>query len=297
MIVNKIVDDAGDALSSECIRSECLTSLLKEFGIVVLRGFQDFKDEDDMINKYRKRVPRGLFEWEFGVIHKLKTVSETHDVTKSFESLPIHFDMMYLPKYVGADQANHRYEDYVCREFLLYCRESCEDEKVGQTTIIDAKAVALALDGEKIENWRNTIISYETFSTQNQESYFGGKGSHYDYPLVMQCPWTGNDVLRWSQRWNEDEHPSSKQVMTYEVLTSSDGEKITPLQLEEEIRKIALDERFYFGHSYTKGDQVYINNYTTLHGRKGSSNKRELWRIQAIPPSDNLPPYFIEHSQ
>ena len=41
-----------------------------------------------------------------------------------------------------------------------------------------------------------------------------------------------------------------------------------------------------------EGDQVLVNNYTMLHGRESFTNERELWRVQQIPPSENIPDYF-----
>lgn len=298
MVVNMVLDGDGEALSSDCIKSVCLTSLLKEFGLLVLRGFKEFSSEEDIIQAYRKRVPNGLFEWQYGVIHKIKSNQHSEDITKSYESMPIHFDMMFLPKFTGVDQAIHNYEDFICREFLLYCVRSCGNGSGGQTTIIDANAVALAVDGEKIEQWRNTIMAYETFSTQSKEQYIGGRGLVYKYPLIIKCPWTNKNVLRWHERWTLDEHPTSRQVIKSEISSAHEECFVkNSLQLEEEIRKLAFDERFFFGHSYERGDQVYVNNYTTLHGRNGLSKEREIWRIQATPPSDNLPPYLVEHSR
>ena len=290
-----VVDDDGQPISSNCIKTECVTSVLKEFGLVVLRGFKEFQDETEMTEVYRRRAPQGLFEWHFGILHKLKSDETTKDVTKSYESLPVHFDMMFLPKYMDIDQAKHQYHDYVCREFLLYCKKSCGNGSNGQTTIIDAKAIALALDGKKLQDWKKTLIAYQSYPTQQKESYFGGRRQVYQYPLIMQCPWTGNDVLRWHQRWTVAEHPTTRQVTQHEWICAP--EEVTSSHLEEEVQRIAFDERFYFGHSYEKGDQVYVNNYTVLHGRNGLSSDRELWRIQAVPPGQNLPTYFLEHSK
>jgi len=70
-------------------------------------------------------------------------------------------------------------------------------------------------------------------------------------------------------------------------------EKISEDELEKDIQKIAFDERFFFCHQYQKGDLVYVDNNTTLHGRNSfEHSNHELWKIQSLPSTDNLPDYF-----
>ena len=42
---------------------------------------------------------------------------------------------------------------------------------------------------------------------------------------------------------------------------------------------------------------VFVNNYTMVHGRNEFGSSRELWRLQALPPSDNLPGYFTTYRE
>ena len=283
------------SLKSSCINTESLTNLIKEFGLVVLRGFDDFEDEESMINFYASRAEKGLVDWEFGPIHKVTPSEDMPGYVNSNGGIPIHFDLVAPPRYMDIAQSDYMYKDYICREFLLYCKETPVTKGDGGTTFVDAAGAVLALTGTKKEEWKKTVLTYETKlkKKEDKESYFGGSGNVYEYPLVHVCPWTGKEVLRWWQTWSEEEHPDSPQHNWSEIKSSLSTDLKMP-DLENEIRKIALDERFFFSHSYEQGDQVYVNNYTTLHGRNGFSNRRELWRLQAIPPSKNLPKHFTK---
>ena len=146
MLINKLHDKTGAPISSDFVKKECLTNLVKEFGLVVLRGFKEFANEDAMIKSYKERAPNGLLEWNFGLVHKVKPLKESSVITSSFEGLPMHFDMVALPRYMEISQDGHRYEDFVCREFLLYCRQGCSDINEGQTTFVDAHSAVISMN-------------------------------------------------------------------------------------------------------------------------------------------------------
>ena len=291
MVINK---SSNRSLKSDCLHAQCVTNLMKEFGVVVLRGFQPFKDETEFIETYRKRATHGIVNWKFGLIHKIVPNDHLAGIVNSKSALNIHFDFTNPPQYMQISQSKHKYEEYVPREFILCCRKSDMKGKEGATTFIDGHGAVMSLDGKKNLRLKKTVVAYQTELARNdgKELYFGGQGNIYEYPLVQVCPWTGKDVLRWQESWRQEEHPGASQYFWFNVKSSSDEVIPKPEDLDFDLKKTAFDERFYFEHSYEEGDQVYVNNYTMLHGRKSFSNSRELWRLQALPPSDNLPAYF-----
>ena len=291
MLINR---SSNISLKSDCLNAQCLTNLIKEFGVVVFRGFKPFKDEKEFIEMYSKRATHGMVKWNFGLIHKVAPNDELVGIVYSKSALNMHFDLMFPPPYMGISQSKHKYEDYVPREFLLYCRKSDLKGKEGATTFIDAHAAALSLHGADSLRLKNTVATYQTALARDEgkELYFGGRGNIYEYPLIHVCPWTGKDVLRWQESTRKEEHPGASQYFWFDVKSSPDEVIPNAADLEFDFKRIAFDVRFYFEHTYEEGDQVYINNYTMMHGRKSFSNSRELWRLQAIPPSENLPDYF-----
>ena len=275
----------------------CLTSLIKEFGLVVLRGFKKFDYEEEIINFYRNRARHGILKWKFGPVHRVSPNEDMPGYVNSYEGIPIHFDLMVPPKYMAISQKEHKYSDFICREFLLYCKTMKSKTDDGSTTFVDARGVVLALSGMEVNKWKETTLAYETKlrTKSDKELYFGGEKNAYEYPLIIKCPWTGHNILRWLQSWTKGEHPMSCQYNWYVVKQSSNGVGQSVKELEEDIRSVAMDKRFFFAHTYEEGDHVYVNNYTTLHGRNSFSNERELWRLQAIPESENLPEYFLNN--
>ena len=140
----------------------CLTSLIKEFGLVVLRGFKKFENEDEAINFYKSRAKQGILQWKFGPLHKICPNEDMPGYVNSYEGLPIHFDLNVPPKYMAISQKEHKYSDFICREFLLYCKTMKSISDDGSTTFVDARGAVLALAGNKISEWKKTTLIYET---------------------------------------------------------------------------------------------------------------------------------------
>lgn len=42
----------------------------------------------------------------------------------SNEGLPVHWDISAPLKYMGIDQQKHKYKDFICPSFALYCRNT-----------------------------------------------------------------------------------------------------------------------------------------------------------------------------
>ena len=298
MIIQCKIDQSASTMPQASLLDErSLTSLIKEFGLVVLRGFNKFDYEADITNFYKSRARHGILQWKFGPVHRVSPHEDMPGYVNSYEGIPIHFDLMVPPKYMAISQKKYKYSDFICREFLLYCKTMRSKTDDGSTTFVDARGVVLALSGVDVNKWKETTLIYETKlkTKSDKELYFGGEKNTYEYPLIMECPWTGHNVLRWLQSWTKREHPTSCQHNWYVIKPSSSGVTQSVEELEEDIRSVALDKRFFFAHSYEEGDHVYVNNYTTLHGRNSFSAERELWRLQTIPETDNLPEYFLNN--
>lgn len=175
---------------------------------------------------------------------------------------------------MNIDQAIMSYKDFTPREFVLYCKYSTEDGQ-GLSTIINAAMVPLTMSGPIRKALRDTVLAYSTGL-----SYFGGV--ERTYPVIMKCPWTGNDVVRWWQSWTETEHPESTQH-NYTTVSASTTYEHTD-DVETLIAHHCLNASSYFTHEFMKGDIALFNNYTILHGRTSFKGHRELWRIQLSPP-------------
>ena len=82
--------------------------------------------------------------------------------------------------------------------------------------------------------------------------------SKFKYPLIMKCPGADYNVLRWVQRWSEKENSNTMMFAQYDISGDTPPECRPQSEevLEEEIKRKAFDERFYFPHNYEEGDQL-----------------------------------------
>ncbi len=208
------------------INKDDMTNLIKEFGFVVFRGFQRSTDVQQLEAWYSTRG--SLIPWSFGHTKVVKSNPTEPGFVTSTEGLPLHFDLMMPPAYMGIDQSKHSYVDFIPREFLLYCKKA-PGRGQGVSLMVDTTLAALMLSGGRKEAFRQTKLSFYTVMT-----HFGGR--HYDYSLVHRCPWTGHDTLRWSEVWDERSHPGTSQSQHYKVAESP--LKVSAGKLEQQVCKV-----------------------------------------------------------
>ena len=289
-------------LPASAICKHSLTSLIRHFGVVVLQGFKKFDSEEEFFDFYYSRSTNGVVPWKGGPVHVVKHSTKDSGYVNKQEGLPIHWDITFPPSYMEIKQSQFGYHEFTSREFVLYCHRNSCDGSQGPTTFVDAAEVLLAVPGKTTKKWKAIELIHETKLAKTKTEtdpmkkplYFGGKGNAYTYPLVISCQWTNQNVLRWLETWVTKDHPNTSQEQFYEIK----NEEEVPYSVEEleaEVKKFAFDEKFFFEHFYEEGDQVYVNNYTMLHGRRSFTNERELWRIQLNPPTDNVPDYFVKY--
>ncbi len=74
----------------------------KVFGYVVFRGFEKPRNKADLESWYCGRGSPVL--WNFGHVKAVKDEPSTPGFVTSKEGLPMHFDLMMPPPYMGVDQ-------------------------------------------------------------------------------------------------------------------------------------------------------------------------------------------------
>ncbi len=289
-----LIDNVNHDLTLYDLDNEQITALNKHFGVLVFRGFKTFEQPQQLEDWYGTRG--NMIPWKFGFTHVVAPV-EGHQgkplsSVDSEEGLPIHWDLLAPPSYMGINQVKFQYKDFIPREFMLYCHRN-EPENLqedGISLLIDSSHVPLTIPGRLREKYRKTELSYSTKLT-----YFGGEPK--SYPLMMKCPWTFQDVMRWWEVWSDDDHPGTIQPNYSKIVTSEDYDDMAAL--EAELREICMSERNMFKHQMEPGDAVLINNHTMLHGRTDFKGYRELWRIQMQPPSLNSPwkDFLFQHGK
>lgn len=251
-----------------CLNSLTLQNLCLEYGFVVLRGFH--VDSKEHLVEFSSEFGKPVV-WDFGSVHTIRPKTTPDGYIASREAVPLHWDVSMPPSYL---EASGRYEDFTPQFFILYCHKAPASGE-GQTTVVDGRRVLENAGSTKVEGWKQVVIDYFTKLT-----YYGGK--QRSYPLIMQHPITGEDILRYQEASNSN-------LQTFELSSKSLPQQDW-IQLIAELQAAVYDENCLVCHDWQQGDLLLIENHYMLHGRMAASDltdDRELWRVQLL--SHSLP--------
>ena len=279
-----LLEAGKSGLKREDFLSGDLDNLRAEFGCVVLRGLETpFRDKTDMLKMAKEfgfPIP-----WNFGPIHVVKPHADPKSDVESMNRLTYHFDMCYPPPYMGIDQQNTPYIDYIPGNFWLYCRHA-PPEGEGETTVCDTNAVFRSLNAPLRRQFREVEICYINKNLSG-EQYYGG--ADYVYKLVMDDPERpGREIIRFNEL-----DPKTGKFLKFK--RKPNDLEITEADLHNLLYSKFSDKKYTIYHSYKKDDLVFVNNHLTVHGRTeftAPDFPRELWRIQIIPKPGTLPPFW-----
>lgn len=246
-----------------CLNSMTLQNLCLEYGFVVLRGFH--VDSKEHLVKFSSQFGKPVM-WDFGAVHTVRPKKVPDGYIASREAVPLHWDVSMPPPYL---EASGRYEDFTPQFFTLYCHQAPASGE-GQTTVVDGRRVLENVGSAKIEAWKQVVIDYYTKLT-----YYGGKGR--SYPLIMQHPITGEDILRYQEA-------STSKLQTFDLSSKSLPQQDFQ-ELIAELQTLVYDDNCLICHDWQQGDLLLIENHYMLHGRTAASDltdDRELWRVQLL---------------
>ncbi|GAB1542890.1 L-tyrosine/L-tryptophan isonitrile synthase family protein [Scytonema sp. NUACC21] len=251
--------------SCSLLNSQTLQNLCLEYGFVALRGFQI--DSKEHLVEFSSEFGKPVI-WDFGPVHTIRPKKTPDGYIASREAVPLHWDLSMPPSYL---EASGRYEDFTPQFFILYCHQAPASTG-GQTTVVDGRRVLENAGSQKVEAWKQVIIDYFTKLT-----YYGGK--QRSYPLIMQHPVTGEDILRYQEG-------SNSKLQTFELSSKSLPQEDFQ-QLIVELQASVYDDSCFYCHDWQQSDLLLIENHYTLHGRTAfnddRTDERELWRVQIQP--------------
>ncbi|WP_186184943.1 L-tyrosine/L-tryptophan isonitrile synthase family protein [Burkholderia gladioli] len=250
----------GGSLDCNALPCEAVAALTRRYGFVVLRGFE-VADEDALV-AFTSQFGRPYI-WQFGPVHKVIPEEQPNGYVHSFESVPLHWDLSMLPLTHPLVQED---EHFAATLFTLHCRKAPRPGE-GQTTLVDARAIARDLDAATLAQWEQLSLTYNTKMT-----YFGGVPR--TFPLIAVHPETGEKLLRYQEG-------SESSLQRFEVGVSTPGR--VPEDFVARVNALAYSPKYLVEHEWQDGDIVMVDNYSVLHGRRAMSRDsaaRELWRVQ-----------------
>jgi pyoverdine/dityrosine biosynthesis protein Dit1/alpha-ketoglutarate-dependent taurine dioxygenase len=243
--------------------SKTLQHLCLEYGFVVLRGFH--VDSKEHLVEFSSTLGKPVI-WDFGAVHTIRPKQVPDGYIASREAVPLHWDVSMPPSYL---EGNGRYEDFTPQYFILYCHTAPASGE-GRTTVVDGRRVLENAGKAKVDAWKKVVIDYYTKLT-----YYGGK--QRSYPLIMQHPITGEDILRYQEGSNSN-------LQTFKLSSKSLPQQDWE-ELIAELQAKVYDDSCLICHDWQQGDILLIENHYMLHGRTPASDltdDRELWRVQLL---------------
>ncbi|RDI41522.1 TauD/TfdA dioxygenase family protein [Aquicella lusitana] len=234
------------------VDSKILKTLVKQFRIVVLRGFAPVGK--DSLVQYAKTIGP-LLEWEFGNVMEMHAQEMPKNYLFTHGRVPFHWD--------GAFYREPRY-------LLFHCIEAPLADCGGETIFSDTHQIWLRADENEKSTWANIKITYKT----EKLAHYGGC---ITVPLVQAHPDTQETILRFAE-------PVPPHMLNpVEVrLEETDGD-----QSYQFIHRMA--ERCYrpencYIHTWQQNDFLIADNFALIHARRAfrAFSPRHLRRIQVL---------------
>ncbi len=250
-----------------------MIDMLDEHKAVIMRGFHPLLPEEFM--NYANRYGP-LLKWEFGEILNLRIEKKPLNHLFGSGRVEMHWDGAYLTE--------------VPRFSVFQCLESSTEENGGETLFTDTVKFLEQASADDRDKWANTAISY---STQKAAHYSGA----VTVPLVGVHPYTGKQVVRFIEPYNEDNLDVNPVHIHIDGMEPTEQESF----LKDFINRLYKPDYMY-RHRWQKGDFLIYDNNALLHGRSKIEENisRHLQRIHILVGEQNdqsRVPIFITDDQ
>lgn len=259
----------------ELLQHRDLTHLAQTFGYVTLRGFHALESTQEFESWYRQGG--GVVSWPEG---------NTQIVRPSLaaKGTSVHWGLVYPLDTMNVNQDKYDYDDYTPDEVVFYCHQTAGGmlhytSSSSVSRVINSELATLVLNGDEREALRETVLAYSDGVSPRQCTYH--------YPVIMSCPQTRKDILRWWMETNTGvaiDHLPSHDTELYSSNHYTESKDVIT-----RLHEICRDRRVYHELSLQAGDVVVMNNHATLRAVESIHDEHELWYLQRQPTSVNSP--------
>ena len=258
-----VVEPQGGNKDVKNLDTESLRQLFKQHQLVLLRGFDTFKNSDEFANYCELWGEISI--WPFGKVLELieQEVPEDHIFDSSY--VPMHWDGMYRPQ--------------VPEYQIFHCVNAPLQGHGGRTTFSNTVLALQNISPSLKELWGKVTGIY-----QRKMEFYNSKSVS---PIITQHPHRGYAVIRYNEpHLKEKGHFVNPADMEFTGV--AEGE----LNLfHSSLRQALYASENFYAHEWQEGDIVIADNLTLLHGREEfvSKSPRHLQRVQVLsnPPYDN----------
>ncbi|HEX7026660.1 MAG TPA: TauD/TfdA family dioxygenase [Gammaproteobacteria bacterium] len=233
-----LVAAAREAMTMHDIPVNLISGLLAQHKLVLFRGYGLLED-GDYLAFARQFGP--LLQWEFGEILELKVRTDPANHIFTAGRVELHWDGAFVE-----DKPHYN---------VFQCLQGCSAGAGGETLFVDTTKVLAEADSRTLTEWRNITIEYVT----EKKAHYGGT---LRSPLIAVNPYSGRNVVRYIEAFNED----NADINPMRVSVENYSEKMSEHFLRGFTARLYRDDVMY-RHIWQGGDFLIADNATLLHGR------------------------------
>lgn len=242
---------------------ESLRELFRKEQLVLLRGFNTFKNADDFSDYCELWGEISL--WPFGKVLELVQQENPEDHIFDNSYIPLHWDGMYRPQ--------------VPEYQIFHCVKAPLTEQGGRTIFSNTILALKHASPEVKELWKKVTGIY-----QRKMEFYNSKTVS---PLIMKHPHNDFLIIRYNEPHSEDRgHLVNPPDLEFIGLTREELEIF-----HHSLKQALYDPINFYAHEWQTGDVVIADNFSLLHGREKfiSKSPRHLRRVQVLsdPPFNN----------
>lgn len=240
-----------------------LRELFMQHQLVLLRGFNTFKNADEFANYCENLGVVSL--WPFGRVLELIEQDNPEDHIFDHSYVPMHWDGMYRPQ--------------IPEYQIFHCVQAPLSHQGGRTIFSNTMLVLENTPPKLRTLWHKAIGVYS-----RKMAFYDSKIAS---PVIMQHPYKDALVIRYGEP-HSDEKGDFINPVNFEFTGLDDSELST---LHASLQEALYDPRYCYAHSWQAGDIVIADNFSLLHGREAFVSKapRHIQRVHVLsdPPVDN----------
>lgn len=240
-----------------------LRTLFGQEQLLLLRGFDTFKNADDFSN-YCERWGE-ISIWPFGKILELVEQENPDDHIFDNSYVPLHWDGMYRPQ--------------VPEYQIFHCVKSPLPNQGGKTTFSNTILALKYASAELKELWSKVTGVY-----QRKMEFYNSKTVS---PIIAKHPQKDYLVIRY----NEPHVEKNGRFINPPQLEFTGVNQEELDTFHSNLQQALYDPSNFYAHEWQSGDVVIADNFSLLHGREKfvSKSPRHLRRVQVLsnPPLQN----------
>ncbi len=258
-----MIEAQNESSNIQDIKIEILRRLFQKSQLILLRGFNTFKNSDHF-SKYCEQWGE-VSLWPFGKVLDLVEQKNAKDHIFDNSYVPLHWDGMYRPQ--------------IPEYQFFHCVKAPKPQHGGRTTFSNTILALNNISKAWKDHWKKVVGVY-----QREMEFYNSKVAS---PIITKHPLRNFFVIRYNEP-----HLKNKGHLINTPHLKFSGVKLEEVDLfHQSLNKALYNAENFYAHQWQDGDVVIADNFSLLHGREKfkSGSSRHLRRVQVLshPPYNN----------